>query len=611
MSTRTSTSALTRSIERNLIVGVLSLFVFCCTLPGLSFVWDEAGASWGVQGPLGFVTDYDGVIKIVAPNSVAATAGLQRGDRIDLPQTSFESRSFILPGGARMAAGQRVDLWLVHDNAERRVALVAPSVPYSIPARVSFVVRSLGTLVFVVVGGSLVILRPSTMTWGFFLYCLGFGPGIALGGFARFPTPAQHLPFILLVDILSAAGTVGILVFALRFLADDPAPWRKALERSVPYMFVAFAVLIAYPDVANLVLGWPAETPQRVMLTLQGLAFAVTIGAAVQTYLYGRPENRPRMQWVVVGLCIGILGTYLGVILLYSSELPFNPPRWLQSALLTFNVCLPISIAYAVIRHRVLEVSFVVSRALIYGALTFIVLSLFAFIDWFVGRELEAVRLAAYVEIAVAIGLSFWLNTLEKRVETVVATVFFRARQQAMLRLERATEALRHASKTSTVFDYLVREPVEALSLSSAALFRSDEPQPSVDAFSRVSDIGWRGATASTIEHDDPVVLELLAEDEPLRLAEIGWHHDGLPQGNLSPILAVPIVRRELVGIVLYGPHTNGADIDPEEMRALFRLARAAEATYDHLRALELEARVDELQQELTKLRTREGEAAG
>ncbi|MBV8669542.1 MAG: hypothetical protein JOZ28_10045, partial [Candidatus Eremiobacteraeota bacterium] len=151
---------MTRSIERNLIVGVLSLFVFCCTLPGLSFVWDEAGASWGVQGPLGFVTDYDGVIKIVAPNSVAATAGLQRGDRIDLPQTSFESRSFILPGGARMAAGQRVDLWLVHDNAERRVTLVAPSVPYSILARVSFVVRSLGTLVFVVVGGSLVILRP-------------------------------------------------------------------------------------------------------------------------------------------------------------------------------------------------------------------------------------------------------------------------------------------------------------------------------------------------------------------------------------------------------------------------------------------------------------------
>jgi hypothetical protein len=611
VSASTSAPAEVRSIERNIIVAVLSLFVLISTLPSLSLVWDQTGASSGAQGSFGFATDYDGLIKAVAPNSAAASAGLRPGDRIDLQRTSFESRTYIVPGGARAQAGRKVDVWVIQGDTERLASLVAPFVPYRGVARLNLIVRTLTTFVFVLVGGSLVILRPSTMTWGFFFYCLGFSPGIALGGFARFPMPAVHLPFILLIDVLSAAGTVGILVFALHFLSGDPAPWRRSLERSVPFMFVGFAMLIAYPDVANLVLGWPAESVQRIMLTLQGLVFALTIFAATQTYLHGRPQDRPRMQWVLVGLCIGIVGTYLGVILLYSSELPFNPPRWLQSAILSLNVCLPIAVAYAVIRHRVIEVSFVISRALIYAALTFIVLSLFAFVDWFVGRELEAVRVASYVEIAIAIGLSFWLNALEKRVETVVASVFFRTRHQAMLRLDRATEAVRHASKTSTVFDYLVREPVEALSLSSAALFLPADPGAGVDGFRRVADVGWSAASAHVIDHDDPLALDLLAEDEPLRVAEIGWHHDGIPTGNAAPILALPMVRRELMGIALYGPHTNGADIDPEEIRALFGLARAAEAAYDYLRALELEARLQELRQEVATLRTHAGEAAG
>ena len=573
-------SSSAKSIGRTVTVAALALAVFASTLPGLSLVWDEAGASYGAQGPFGFEIDYDGIIKAVHPGSAAAFAGLRRGDRVDLSRTPLESRYLIVPAGARAEAGTPITIWVIQGSRERELTVVAIAQSYPWYAKLNFIVRALSTLIFVAVGGLLVVLRPSLMTWGFFFYCLGFSPAIAFGGFARFPPPAEHIAYILFTDVLSAAGTAGILMFALRFLSSDPAPWQRWLERTIPFIFVAFVILITWPDFANLILGMQAETVQRLMLGLQGGVFGLSIASALRTYLHGKREDRPRMQWVVVGLCIGILGTYLGVVLLYSSALPFNPPRWLQSALLSLNVCLPISVAYAVIRHRVLEVSFVVSRALIYGVLTFIVLSLFAFIDWFVGRELEAVRLASYVEIAVAIGLSFWLNSLEKRVETVVASVFFRRRRQAMVRLEHATEAVHHASKTETVFDYLVREPVEALSLSSAALFRpagEEESDRASGPFVRVAAIGWASTDASVIDHDDPLALELVSEAQPVRLTDIGWHHEKLPRGDAAPILAVPVVlRRELVAMALYGPHTNGADIDPEEVNGLARLARAA-----------------------------------
>ena len=194
------------------------------------------------------------------------------------------------------------------------------------------------------------------------------------------------------------------------------------------------------------------------MLTLQGAVFALSIIAVFQTYIHGQPQNRPRIQWVVVGLLVGIIGTYVGSLLAFSSALPFTTPRWVQSSLLVLNVTLPLTVAYAVVRHRVFEVSFVVSRAIVYAVLTFMIVSTFALIEWFVGQELAAARLAVLIEIAVAVGISFWVNSLEKRVGNLVDGIFFRRRREAMQRIERDAKAIHRAHEQSTVDGYVVNE---------------------------------------------------------------------------------------------------------------------------------------------------------
>ena len=45
------------SIGRTVAAAALAIAVFASTLPGLSLVWDEAGASYGSQGPFGFEID--------------------------------------------------------------------------------------------------------------------------------------------------------------------------------------------------------------------------------------------------------------------------------------------------------------------------------------------------------------------------------------------------------------------------------------------------------------------------------------------------------------------------------------------------------------------------
>jgi GAF domain-containing protein len=57
-------------------------------------------------------------------------------------------------------------------------------------------------------------------------------------------------------------------------------------------------------------------------------------------------------------------------------------------------------------------------------------------------------------------------------------------------------------------------------------------------------------------------------------------------------VLAVPVtVRHELVSFVLYGPHRNGSQLDPEEVELLEELAREASRAYDHIEAVRMRER--------------------
>ena len=87
------------------------------------------------------------------------------------------------------------------------------------------------------------------------------------------------------------------------------------------------------------------------------------------TYFAAEPRQRQRFQWVIAGVVLVyevsqlrlVLGTLLGVHVFTRQllMLRFGPRRF-------FYACAPFAIAYAVVRQRVFEISFVVSRTLVY-----------------------------------------------------------------------------------------------------------------------------------------------------------------------------------------------------------------------------------------------------
>jgi hypothetical protein len=581
-----------RAALRTFIVVAFSLTVFVAGGLDLRRIWVPIG-------DFGYAINGDTVVTYVADGSPAARAGIHVGDTIKLQSTPARFRWYAAQAGT-LEAGQSVSFALLHKGALRIVTLTA--VPQATEAKRYYTAYRIAVLavavLYIVLGAALVLLQPSLTTWGFFLYCLTNAPFTFYSASLFFPYPWPYAAYIAQWS-LTAAGIVGLLIFALCFLNDPVKGWRLRALRTMPWLF---AGLTAYGIFFTYWWGWvggpPGELLTRMYVGIPALWSLAVMYSFVDTYVRARGEDRQRIRWVVAGFALNLALQTVGLFL--SVYVP-SEPIWLAHVLQLSSIIVPLTVAYAVIKHRVIDVSFVVSRTLVYGVLISLLVGAFALIDWLFIDKLALARLGTIAEMGVAVAGGFWFNALHKRVDSIIDATFFRQRHKAEAQLARDAAALPFSTTAKTVAHSLIAEPVRALSLASAALFR----RGSDGAYSRVESEGWAHADISKLDPDDDHLLTLLqAENGPVSLYDHPWRFEGVPSGPGHPVLAVPIiVRRELAAVVFYGSHLHGEGLDPDEIKAVARLAPGAAAAYDHLEAQSLRSRVELLERQLAEAR--------
>ncbi len=598
------------SWPRLILVVAVTLWVLGESQPSLSRLWRPLGVFGYQAGP-------DGRVIAVAPNSPASRAGLETGDGFDVAATPPDERRFAV-GPYFGASGPGITIRLPLESG-RTVTMTSVAEQLSLADKGLVVLRTLGAVLFALVGASLVLLRPSAMTWGLFFFTTGFSPGSDATSDALLP-PALY-PFDWFLESLTiAAGSAGFLAFALRFPAAHIAGWRRPLSRLVPWAFAALALLDAYCVGAPFFAAHGSVRATQWYYGLSSLLFVAGLIALWATYRRADGEDRQRMKWVLAGAAVGLPAFALACIFELTSTFP-TPPYWVICTLVSLSLLVPVAIAYAVIRHHVIDITFVISRALVYAVLTALLVAAFALADWLLGRELSSSGLAVAAEVGISIAFAFWLNSLHHRVDRFVDSTLFRTRHLAERRLERVARALPHARTQEVVSELLVREPVDALVLVSAALFTRTPDE----SFAREAAIGWDAGHATSIDPGDTLVVHLEAEQTPIDVHDIRWTRADVPSGPAHPHLAVPIVvRRRLVAFVLYGGHANGVALDPDEIRIIGGLMTGAGAAFDHLdaesmrresqslrqEAVNLQRRVEELQAELDLVRARPSQKA-
>ncbi|HZY99840.1 MAG TPA: hypothetical protein VFE36_09735 [Candidatus Baltobacteraceae bacterium] len=573
-------------VLRIAVVVVVGAWMLWTLVPHVECVWSACPS-------IGLTLNYDGVVAGVDDGSPAAKASIQPGDRVAFPIPRDLYREPPPPA---------TTFGLARNGVTRTVTLVPQPQRFELDERLRLLALSASYLLFLVVGSAVLLLRPSAMTWMFYLFCVvrRFGD---LGLYLPGPSDWYWANYFVLLTT-GGAGCPLVAMFALRFPHDRMDGWRKPVNAVAAALAVALPVTWFSLFWRLIGLGLPVGNAVERLAFFTSILYLGAAAIFLVTLARSHGDERQRIRWILV-FPITIVMRAIAI------DLPHALPEWYSGLLTALGALVPLTVAYAIVRQRVFDIEFAISRAVIYGVITSIVAGTFLLLDWLISAQFSQSRLTLTAEIVVALALGSWLNMLHKNVDRFVDGTFFRQRHRSEKRLSRAAAAVLRAETHDAVDRFLVHEPVEALGLISAALFHRDGEEP---CFVREQAVGWSDGDVSELTGDDPLVLHLLAGGEPVRLADVAWSSDRLPPVKHA-VLATPVMLRdELVTIVLYGPHRSGADIDPDEVRSLVRLTQSAGASYDHIDARTLREELATLLQqcemkdrELAALRTKTG----
>ena len=567
-----------RVLSRGILVLVTLLVVVLYYVPigHVDFVENWGEGTFGIRLPVRAT-----IVVGVDRGSPADRAGVRAGDRL-VDDGNLETASHL----RAPYAGERERLTFERDHSRYTVTLTArPNHDFGLLQRIGGVLAYVPVTVFLIVAFLLVLLRPSIMSWSFYVFAVGyFGTGPAFMYWSHVLTPSAYAVLVFVLSTVFGPWSVlPLLPFVLRFPNGDVMGWRRRIDPFV-WAFLALAYVLyviewrSYSS-TGLVPAWDVIPGTVIPLA----AFAVAGLILAKNFATATPADRQRFAFVALGTLI----SFVAYAIYYVPGVPFAATQVIGFAV----VLMPICIAYAVFRLRVLDVNFVLNRALVYGVLSVGVIAFVSILDWFFSRVVAVGRLAIGLELLATIAVGFLLDRINRSVEGFVETLFFRGRRRAEQHLRRAAAALPYATDEEAIIDGLVQIPADAMELAAAALYRRSEDGARFEgvATARQTTIAPPGFNAN-----DLLVRMLRSEETVIWLDDLRSHLD--PENAGIYALAVPVaVRHELISFTLYGAHTNGAQLDPDEVALLEELAREAARAYDHVEAERARARYAQL----------------
>ena len=524
-------------------------------------------------GVCGIVTSPDMRVIGVAPGSPAARANIHPRPYVDLQRMTPQDRVLlVIQQGETINPGQTLRIWLRDANRSYVANLTTvPEASRNIP---TVVIRAVLALLLLFSGVLVVLRKPSIATWLFFLFSLTGGAAVnvsTMAGPLWFQAVANTV--FQIVYVLSLFGGPA---FALYLLHEGPiSGWRRTVLFTIAVLAIAYAALFCFEIVSILNGSMPAAV-QVITTALATLGTLSIPFILLATYSESAPSVRERLRWVIVGFtvfsitrCIDLLGFY-GVT-------PVQLPYFTHSIVIAIGAfAVSFTVIYAVLKHRVLDVNVAFSRAVVYTILSAIIVGLFALVDLFFNRALSHSNAGYIADIALALILGFFFNTMHHHVDRIVDGLLFRSRHVAERHLATVLSAIPYAKSEEHVTELITEEPVRTLDLSGALVARTEH-------------MNFDGAAS------------LVAYLEGTRTALRPPDHGGLraPLG-FEPALAAPVFSHgDLVAIVFYGYHKNHTDLDQDEIALLERIAAAAGAAYDHLEAQALRQEVESLRAQL------------
>ena len=554
--------------------------------------WTFYGWPWAYFPEVHFGWEVgQGFVTVSGVDPPAERAGLKAGDRIFISSLDL-GRRMVMGGRRYPPYWKSLSFQIQRASQQRLITIQYRPRRYSAWELYYFVVFStLVMLIVLVIGTLLVLLRPSAATWGWYLWSLyvsGSGlanpfPPATIG--LSFLPASFHLVLTELFVLLAPAGAFGLLIFAMYFPDRQPQGLLRVFAGIAPYFFVPLALLLLIHDYLMYRCfcdpDWMSDIPS--LLNVAVVALSIVVLAL--SYARSHAVERQRIRWMAPALALSFVPLILlPVMSLAMQAQPNAAAAWkigapiydLDSWLQPLFILPSLAVAYTILRHRIYDIEFVLSRTVVYSLFLIAAIGVFIAIDFAFTSFFHGSRGELAIDVAVALGLGFWMRGIHGRAIDFVDRVLFRQRYEARMRLKAVSDAVVSAESLPAIEEIVTSGAAAALGLASAVFFR----RVADGGLLREIGFGWPVGVPWHLLPDDRLVA-LLDKPEPwIDLKELGWERTRLSPPQ-EPVLAVPMqAGGRVIGVTLYGSRIDGALSSPDEVRGLVDLARHAASAY-------------------------------
>jgi len=172
-------------------------------------------------------------------------------------------------------------------------------------------------------------------------------------------------------------------------------------------------------------LGW-IQTIGAVSALIAPPSFLIAVGGVLHRFRASRGAERQQLKWFL--FVVTIAASALGLSIAFSG--PVADAAW--NVGLVAMACLPLAIGIAILRYRLYEIDRIVSRTVSYGAVTALLVAVFAAVNLGLGSLLASAAQANTLAVAASTLAVFALfQPLRRRVQQIVDHRFNRERYEA------------------------------------------------------------------------------------------------------------------------------------------------------------------------------------
>lgn len=543
------------------IRSVLTLLALVCTVyivfllePGrFPFIWETVDAHTVVIEP--------------RPEGVLAP-GLEAGDRLDLRQQEMATRASLY---ANTRAGESHVLTVQRDGRTTSVPVTTIRDQHRGVNRLFGVTLSM----VLVLGLTTLWWGRDWAAWGLSLFALSILANSFLF-FVPLPPLVASITVLLNQSIVVSLMPLGLYVSALAL----SGPVFTGRLRTVFHALFASALLanvlaLCINAAGYIVFGHTLEALSGVA----GLLFAVSLLTPVAMLLVALARadaaRRLRLRWIILSLAL-FIGAIAWNNLARLSEIFSTRGIVRQAIWWSALLCGLAGLLYAVLRKRVVAMSFAINRALVYGLVAALIIGVFGTLTVILESTAIGDEAGLALTIGVSVAIGFVLEALRDRINLFVERLFFRQRYEAEAALRRFARECTYIENADRLLDEAQSEIMRHVRPDAFACYDAVD-----GGYVRVRHHGHT-AYPERIDVDDRAFVSMRADRRPVDLREVTTALGS--EGIVCPMT----VRGVLEGALVCGPRTEAYTRD--ERRLLAEVAQQVGTALHALRARDNEA---------------------